>query len=97
MSIKDNEKLLKKFKSYRISGVSLTVIGIALIILGILLLLGIIGRMFGVQPYEMLGSFMAIGGYLLLLFVGPILFFCGVGLLIGSVLIKKRVKVLEES
>ncbi|MFX1587153.1 MAG: hypothetical protein ACFFC1_03275, partial [Promethearchaeota archaeon] len=86
------ELYAKEFKLKKSSGISLTVIGIAFIIL--VGLLWIIGKNTG-DPYWF-GTMYGI--YIILLwFIGPILFFAGVGLWGRSASIKKRMKKLEES
>ena len=73
----------KRFKSNKKSGISLMIIGIVLSILGIIFWFGV--YMFGI-----------IFGIILWVSGGP-LFFIGVGLVVYSVSIKKRMKKLEKS
>lgn len=76
----------KKFKSKTRFGIALMVIGIVLNLFGILIWVY-------TQPYLWGYGYMMIG--IMLWVIGGVLFFIGVGYLIDSVFIKKRMKKLE--
>lgn len=81
------ELYAKRSKLKNKSGISLTVIGIALIIIGSLLRLDPLSRYLSTIFVGMVMSWL----------IGGILFRTGVGLLVHSVVLKKRMKKIEES